>query len=51
MSQYVLKGDALAADAQIYLEKAGTATGRAIGSTVGHNLAAYTAELGGKVWL
>ena len=29
--------------------QAGTATGRAIGSIVGANLAAYTAELGGKV--
>lgn len=28
--------------------KAGTAAGRAIGSTVGKNLASYTAELGGK---
>lgn len=29
--------------------QAGTSTGRAIGSIVGHNLAAFTAELGGKV--
>jgi hypothetical protein len=29
-------------------EKAGTSTGRAIGSIVGANLASYTAELGGK---
>jgi hypothetical protein len=29
--------------------KAGTSTGRAIGSIVGANLASYTAELGGKV--
>jgi hypothetical protein len=28
--------------------KAGTATGRALGQVVGSNLAAYTAELGGK---
>jgi len=28
--------------------KAGTSTGRAIGSVVGQNLAHYTAELGGK---
>ena len=29
--------------------KAGTDTGRALGSIVGGNLAAFTAELGGKV--
>ena len=29
--------------------KAGTETGRALGSIVGFNLAAFTAELGGKV--
>jgi hypothetical protein len=29
--------------------KAGTETGRALGSIVGENLAAFTAELGGKV--
>jgi acyl-CoA reductase-like NAD-dependent aldehyde dehydrogenase len=29
--------------------QAGTSTGRALGSIVGGNLAAYTAELGGKV--
>ncbi|KAG8725360.1 hypothetical protein FRC09_001164 [Ceratobasidium sp. 395] len=30
------------------IRKAGTAAGRAIGATVGRNLASYTAELGGK---
>lgn len=29
--------------------KAGTRTGRALGAIVGANLAAFTAELGGKV--
>lgn len=29
--------------------KAGTQTGRALGAVVGANLAAFTAELGGKV--
>jgi hypothetical protein len=29
--------------------QAGTSTGRALGSIVGSNLAAFTAELGGKV--